>query len=374
MHILPPAEVGMAADQVDTPALILDLPRFERNLERMAATVRRLGAGLRPHAKSHKCPAIARRQLELGAVGVCTQKVSEAAVMVDGGVANVLVTNEVVGDRKLDRLAALATQAWVGVCVDNADNVAAVDAAARRFGATVRVLVEIDVGAKRCGVPPGQPALDLARAVAEMRNLSFAGLQAYQGRAQHIRDAGERHDAARQAAAVTAETVALLERNGLPCTIVGGGGTGTYEVEAGSGVYNEVQAGSYIFMDADYGRNLGPDGEPVRDFEQSLFILSTVMSRPTAERVIVDAGLKAYSVDSGMPLIHGMSGQSVQRASDEHGVFDLQPGMPNFRCGAKVRLVPGHCDPTVNLHEWIVGIREGIVECIWPVAARGAVF
>lgn len=374
MHCHPPAEVGMSLDDVDTPALLLDLDAFERNLERMAGAIAGTGARLRPHAKSHKCPAIARRQMALGAVGVCCQKVTEAAAMVEGGIPNVLVSNQVVGERKLNRLAALATQARVGVCVDDAANVADIDAAARRFGATVNVLVEIDNGAGRCGVQAGQPALDLARAVAERPNLHFAGLQAYQGRAQHIRDAADRRDAARKAAAITADTVALLERNNLRCEIVGGGGTGTYEVEAGSGIYNEVQAGSYVFMDADYGRNLDADGGAVRDFEQSLFILSTVMSRPTPTRIVLDAGLKSYSVDSGLPLVHDLEDFALERASDEHGVFDLREGMPDIPLGAKLRLVPGHCDPTVNLYDWIVGIRRGMVECAWPVSARGAGF
>lgn len=370
MWMTVPAEVGMSLDEVDTPSLVLDLDAFERNLARMAAAVPGPEVRLRPHAKSHKCPEIARRQVAHGAVGVCCQKVSEAEAMVRGGIDNVLVSNEVVGDRKLDRLAALAARAWVGVCADHPDNVAAIERAAARHAVTIDVLVEIDNGAGRCGIAPGAPAVGLARRVADSAHLRFGGLQAYQGSAQHVRSPAERRAAAARAAAITAETVAALDAAGLPCAIVGGGGTGTWQVEAGSGVYNEIQAGSYVFMDADYARNDGDNELPATMFEQSLFVLATVMSRPTPSRVVLDAGLKASATDSGQPLVHDLGRIPVERSSDEHGVFALPDGA-TVSLGQRLRLIPGHCDPTVNLHDWIVGIRKGVVECLWPVAARG---
>ncbi|MFA5028208.1 MAG: DSD1 family PLP-dependent enzyme, partial [Candidatus Methylomirabilota bacterium] len=281
----PPAEIGMPLTDVDTPALILDLEAFERNLDRMAKAVAGRPVRLRPHAKSHKCPAIALRQIARGAVGVCCQKVDEAEAMVHGGVGNVLVTNEIVGARKLARLAALATgPAWVGVCADHPENVTALNAAALAYGVRLPVLVEINVGADRCGVEPGEPALRLARQIADCPGLRFAGLQAYHGAAQHVREFAQRRAATGSAVEKTRRTVELLAAHGLSCELVTGAGTGSYLFEADSGVFNELQAGSYIFMDADYARNLDPSGAPGGEFEHSLFVYATIMSRPTPER------------------------------------------------------------------------------------------
>ena len=377
--MLPPAEPGMGLDAIDTPALLIDLDAFERNLERMAELTAGTGTRMRPHAKTHKSPIIARRQMAHGAVGVCCQKVSEAEVMVRGGIGNVLVSNEVVGARKLDRLAALAREARVGVCVDDAGNVGEVAAAATRFGVQLDVLVEIDVGAGRCGVDAGAPALELARAIAATPSLRFAGLQAYHGSAQHIRDHAERKAAIDGAIALTRQTVDLLAGEGLACDIVGGAGTGTFEMEAASGVYTELQAGSYIFMDADYARNRKADGEPFDTFEHALFVLATVMSAPGGGRAVVDAGHKAASVDAGPPEPFGRAGLSYGRPSDEHGVLQAEGSNQPPTLGERILLVPGHCDPTVNLHDWYVGVRglggdDAHVEALWPVAARGALF
>jgi D-serine deaminase-like pyridoxal phosphate-dependent protein len=365
----PPADVGMPADQIDTPALVVDLDAYEKNLDRMAAHVRGRPVRLRPHAKTHKCPVVALHQIARGAVGVCCQKVSEAEAMVYGGVRNVLVSNEVVGAPKLARLAALARQADVAVCVDDAENVRQLDGAAAAFGVRLPVLVEINVGANRCGVEPGEPAVALAREVAAASHLRFAGLQAYQGRAQHIYDLAKRREAIEAAIDLVRETVTALGRAGLPCETVTGAGTGTCQFEAASGVYTELQAGSYPFMDADYKRVEGFPSE----FENALFVVATVMSRPTADRAVVDAGLKALSVDSGMPTVHGRPDLEFQRAADEHGVVLVRPGGRGpVRLGDRLFLIPGHCDPTVNLYDWYVGVRGGRVEALWPITARGA--
>jgi D-serine deaminase-like pyridoxal phosphate-dependent protein len=369
MPLPPPAQPGMPLAEVDTPALVLDLDAFERNLAAMAEAARELR--LRPHAKCHKTPEIAKRQIAAGAVGVCCQKVSEAEAMVDAGVADVLITNEVVGRAKLARLAELAQQARVGVCVDAAANAGDLDAAARAAGVRLDVLVEVDVGARRCGVEAGEPALRLARAVSALGNLRFAGLQAYQGAAQHLRSIDERRAAIAQAVEKTRRTRDLIEDEGLDCEIVTGAGTGTFLFEQSSGVYNELQPGSYVFMDADYGRNSW-DGFP--RFAQSLYIWTTVMSTPAADRAIVDAGLKAHSVDSGMPLVAGLPGVEYVKASDEHGVLQVAQAARAPALGEKLRLIPDHCDPTVNLYDWIVGVRGERVETLWPVAARGAFY
>ncbi|HEY7758512.1 MAG TPA: DSD1 family PLP-dependent enzyme [Burkholderiales bacterium] len=371
--LLPPAQGGMRLEQVDTPALLLDLDAFERNLRRLHASLGDASVRVRPHAKSHKCPQIALRQIALGAVGVCCQKVSEAEALVRGGVGDVLIANEIVGAQKLARLAALARSAKVGVCVDDVANVADLDRAAREAGTRLDVYVELNVGANRCGVEPGEPALRLAQAIARSGALRFAGIQAYQGAAQHLRSPAERRATIAKAVEKVRETVRLLESNGLRPEIVTGAGTGTYLLEAGSRVYNEIQPGSYVFMDADYGRNLGEDGQPVHEFEQSLFILATVMSRPTSQRAVVDAGLKAHSVDSGMPTVVGIAGARYVRASDEHGVIELD-GPGGVDLGQKIRLIPGHCDPTVNLYDWLVCHRGDRVEDVWPISARGAFY
>jgi D-serine deaminase-like pyridoxal phosphate-dependent protein len=363
----------MPLAEVDTPALLLDLDAFERNLDTLNRTLKSTPVRVRPHAKSHKCAQVALAQIARGAVGVCCQKVSEAEALVQGGVRDVLIANEVVGAPKLTRLAELARQAHMGVCVDDLHNVDDLLQAAGRAGTRLDVYVEVDVGAGRCGVAPGEPALRLAQAIARASSLRFGGLHAYHGAAQHRRTPQERRSAIAEAVGKVRATVELLKANGIEVPIVTGAGTGTYLLEAGSGVYNEIQPGSYVFMDADYGRNLGEDGLPVHEFEQSLFILATVMSHPVAERAVVDVGLKAHSVDSGMPSVVGVSGAEYLRASDEHGVIALRgPGRVDL--GQKIRLIPGHCDPTVNLYDWLVCYRRDRVEAIWPISARGAFY
>jgi 3-hydroxy-D-aspartate aldolase len=369
----PPADIGAALTSVDTPALLLDLDAFEHNLDALHRTLAGLAVRVRPHAKAHKCPEIALRQLARGAVGICCQKVSEAEVFVGAGIQDIVVVNEIVGAAKLARLARLAGQARIGVAVDDARNASEIDRAAREAGVVLDVLVEIDVGLNRCGVDPGPAAVALARRVADAGHLRFAGLQAYQGRAQQVRAFLDRQAAAAAAAAKVKVTLDLLAEEGLPAATVTGGGTGTYQFDAASGVYTEIQPGSYVFMDADYGRNLDEDGQPGRTFEQSLFVLATVMSHPAPGRAVVDAGVKAHSVDSGMPLVDGVAGARLTRASDEHGVIELD-GPGTVSIGQKVRLIPGHCDPTVNLHEWFVCFRDDRVEAIWPVTARGAFY
>ena len=363
-----PATVGQRVEDVDTPALVIDLDAFERNLRTMADSVKGRRVRVRAHAKTHKCPEIAKRQIAMGAVGVCCQKVSEAEALVAGGVSNVLVSNEVVGAAKIARLAELSRRAQLGVCVDHADGVAALEAS----GAKLDVYIEIEVGMGRCGVAPGEPALALARRIAAAKNLRFAGLQAYQGRAQHLRSMAERRAAIDGAARAVRLTEELLNKHGIECPIVTGAGSGTYMLEVENGAWNEIQPGSYIFMDVDYGRNEW--AAPLPRFEHSLFVLTTVMSRPAADRAIVDAGLKASSVDSGMPAVWQRPGLVYRAASDEHGVIDITSGAQPPALGEKLLLVPGHCDPTVNLYDWYVCVRGGRVEALWPISARGAVY
>ena len=363
---IPPAEPGMSEDEVDTPALIVDMDILEANLDRMAAFCSTSGVKLRAHAKTHKSPVIAHWQMARGAIGQCVQKVGEAEALVWSGVSDILVSNEVVSPKKISRLAALSSMAKVALCADSAAVVDLVEAAAEAARCRLSVLVEIDIGSNRCGVTPGPEVITLAKRIASSRHLTFGGLQAYQGTAQHLRQPEEREAAISAAAEVTGGVVEDLRRVGLDCRVVGGGGTGSFMLEAASGVYTEIQAGSYIFMDADYGRN-----EPSPAFGQSLFVLSTVMSKARNGVAILDCGHKGIAVDSGMPLVHNRHGISFAGASDEHGRLCLDAAADRLEVGEKLRLVPGHCDPTVDRYDWYVGVRNNKVETVWPVAARG---
>ena len=359
---------GLSEAELDTPALVVDLERLERNLDRMAEAARTAGVALRPHVKTHKSVTIARMQLERGAVGVCVQTVSEAEAMVDGGVGDVFVANEVVGAGKLRRLARLACEARITVCVDDPGNLDDLGDAVRRAGCSVGVMVEMNTAEYRAGVPPGEPFLRLARRVQSTPSVRFVGLQAYNGVAQHIRDHASRLAATERNTALVQESVDLLARHGIECEVVSGGGTGTYDLEAASKVYNEIQPGTYVFMDADYLANRDRFDGPFRDFDVSLYVLATVMSRRPGI-AIVDAGLKAISLGNGLPVVQG-GGALYKRFADEHGVLAPSDG-PLPELGRQVRLIPVNCDPTVNLYDHLVGLRNGVVETTWPVDARG---
>jgi D-serine deaminase-like pyridoxal phosphate-dependent protein len=364
------AAIGNRRDAIDTPALILDLDAFEHNLKLMMDALIGANVRLRPHAKSHKCPEIALRQMALGAVGICCQKVSEASLFVDAGIADVLITNQVVGPAKLAHLMKLADRARIGVLVDHASQVDALAEAARSHRVSLDVYVEVDVGAKRCGVPPGAAAVALAEQIATSSALRFAGLHCYQGVAQHMRAPAQRAQAIAVATQAALETKTSIEERGIPVEIITGAGTGTFPLERDSGVFNELQAGSYIFMDRDYADNQRAEGDV--HFQHALFVLTTVMSRPTADRAIVDAGLKASSVDSGMPTFWQRDDLRYLKASDEHGVVTTSHS-DSVSLGSRLMLVPGHCDPTVNLYDQIICVRGDMVEAIWPISARGAV-
>ncbi|WP_422368685.1 DSD1 family PLP-dependent enzyme [Pelagibius sp.] len=370
MTVPAPAAPGEHIEDVDTPALLVDLDRFEANLDTMAARAATAGVALRPHAKAHRCPMVAHAQLERGAIGQCCQKVAEAEAMVVGGVQNVLITNEIVNPRKLARVAALAQHVEIGVCVDSILGVERLAEAATTFDVEIRVLVEIDAGQHRCGVPPGEAAADLARLITGHRGLKFDGLQAYHGSAQQIRDHSARATAINGTLEAVEATIQAMRAAGISCATVTGAGTGTYPFEAASGLYTEIQPGSYIFMDHSYIRIMGPEGETVVDFAPALFVLTEVMSRPAPDRAIVDAGNKSVSTDGGLPEIADLPGLAVRRVADEHGTIEVEEG-DGPALGARLCLLPGHCDTTVGLHDWLVGVRDGCVESVWPITGRG---
>lgn len=369
-----PARPGMAEAEVQTPCLVLDLDALERNLARMADAARAAGMRLRPHGKMHRSADVGKLQIAHGAVGLCAQTVSEAEAFVRGGIADVLVTNEVRGAARIDRLARLAGRgARIGVCVDDPANVAELAAAARRHGTTLDVYVELDCGGARCGAPDAGAAVTLARAVAAAPGLRYAGLHAYHGGMQHIEAPEDRRRAADAAHARVRETLEALTAAGLPPEVVTGAGTGSWPFEAASGLYTELQCGSYAFMDTDYARIRDGEGHRLdATWEHALFVLAEVMSAPAPGRAVCDAGLKALATDSGLPRIAGRPDLTYLSASDEHGVIADPAG--TLRPGDRLRLIPGHCDPTCNLHDWYAGLRRGRVECLWPVSGRGKGF
>lgn len=365
-----PAEIGMAEEDISTPALVIDLDAFEKNVKVLGDFIKEKGIRHRAHAKTHKSADIALYQIAHGgACGICCQKVSEAEALVAAGINDVLVSNQVAGPRQIDRLAKMARQSRVIVCVDDLGNVDDLSAAAVKNEVRIECLVELDCGAGRCGVAWGEPVLEMARKISVSDGLSFSGLQAYQGAAQHIHDYSVRQAEIDAAVRQVADTVELLETEGLTCLIVGGAGTGTYYFEAESGVYNEIQCGSYIFMDVDYQRVLDAEGTYISEFANSLFVYTSVMSHVKRDCAICDAGLKALSVDSGLPIIYGREDLAYIQCSDEHGVITDPAGV--LQLNDKLRLIPGHCDPTCNLFDWYVGVRNGRVEALWPVTARG---
>ena len=378
------ASIGLRVDQIDTPALVVDLDAMERNIARMADFARKHQVLWRPHAKMHKSAEIALLLQRAGAVGACVQKTAEAEALAEGGVRDITITNQVIAHPKLLRVARLAArlQAQGGrlaLAVDSADGIQRLAEAMAQAApqARIDVLVEIDVGQGRCGVSPGAPALALAQAVARLTQLRFAGLHAYHGRAQHLRSAAERREAIAAAVQAARHTRDLITAAGLPVPLVTGSGTGTLVHEAASGVYGELQAGSFLFMDADYARNEREPAQPA--FEQALFVKTQVISA-CSSHAVCDAGHKSHAIDSGLPTVALLPpGRALRYANggDEHGV--LYADGPQARLpalGQMLWLVPGHCDPTVNLHNFLIGVRgglaAGVVERIIRVDARGA--
>ncbi len=368
-----PAQPGDLLKEIDTPALIVDLDKCEANIAKLMAAVSGTPVRVRPHAKTHKCAEIARRQVEAGAVGVCCAKLGEAEVMLAGNITDVLITNEIVGEAKMRRLARVArgyAPARLGVCVDNIDvarQMAGVFAAEQ---VVLDVYIEVDVGQNRAGLTDAAAIVALARLLNDNAAFNFRGLHAYAGLAQHRRGVPERRAAAEAAAARAAKARDAIVAAGVPCEVVTGGGTGTFPYDIRSGVYTEVQPGSYLFMDVDYAKNEQDSQAP--QFDVALFVLASVMSLQDG-RATLDAGLKAFSTDLG-PAQPAFEGWRVRNVSDEHTVLMRADEGTSIKLGDKALLVASHCDPTVNLHEWIVATRKGRVEAVWPIDARGKMY
>lgn len=381
--------VGQAVKRIDTPALVIDLDAMDRNIERMARFAQQHGVLWRPHAKLHKSAHIAHLLEHAGAVGHCVQKVSEAEALAAGGITNIFISNEVIAPLKLARVAALAKAlsaegGRLAICVDSEEGVTRLAQAmqdAQAGNATIDALVEINVGQNRCGAEPGEAAVALARAIAAQPTLRFAGLQAYHGGAQHLRTADERKAAIEQVLTLVKRTHHEFDRANIAIPLITGAGTGTMVNEAASGIYGEIQPGSFLFMDADYAANQRDAAQPL--FEHALYVKTQVMSR-NDQHAVCDAGHKAHAIDSGLPKLHALAPEHALRfanGGDEHGVLhpDAEAGNTSGwlpALGETLWLIPGHCDPTVNLHDHLIGVRggrlKGVVERIFTVDGRGA--
>jgi len=363
--------VSGGASGLATPALVIDRPALERNIAAMARFARHAGVALRPHAKTHKSAAIAALQREAGAVGICVAKLGEAEALAAKGVRDLLITSPVVAPAAVARLAALFNRApETMVVIDSTAALRAAADAAAAAGTVVSVLLDLDIGLGRTGVAPGNAAA-LAAAIARDPGLSLAGVQAYAGHLQHIESGTERRAKATEARDVLAATVAHLKEGGHAVAIVSGAGTGTFDLDGGAGVYTELQAGSYVFMDRQYNDVWTKDGQKP-PFETSLFVQTGVISANRARLATTDAGLKAFAADAGAPAIASGApdGSAYFFFGDEQGGVLLPEGAC-LAPGAVLRCVVPHCDPTVNLYDAYCVVDGGTLIDIWPVDARG---
>ncbi len=373
LYFTPPpiAAVGDSLENVGTPALLIDFDAFNLNLHRMADLAQKYQVTLRPHAKAHKSTSIAQLQIDVGAKGICCQKLSEAYPFAAAGIKDIFISNEFMGVDKIGMAIELAKRVSLSVCVDHVAQTSALGLAAGKAGVNINVLIEVDVGQGRCGVTTVDDLLAILAEINRHASLKFHGLQAYHGGIQHLVSWQGRREAAQISAQRTAYYIKQLEERGVKCPVITGGGTGTVEFDAASGVYTEIQPGSYIFMDAQYGANSW-QGE--LQLQHSLFIASTIMSTTRPGRIICDVGLKGLAVDAGLPVFsmqHAFEGLQYIAANDEHGIIEVQnTKQPDF-LGKKVYLIPGHCDPTVNLYDRYVVFSNGEIKALWNIEARG---
>jgi D-serine deaminase-like pyridoxal phosphate-dependent protein len=360
--------IGSTKAEIDTPALCIDLDKFESNVHTFADKCRRQGVHWRPHAKCHKSPQIAQKLLDAGAIGVTCAKLGEAEVMAAAGIRDLLIANMIVGPPKLRRLVALRRIADPIVCVDHVDHVKQLSAAMQAAGLTLRVLIEVDIGLARVGVLPGQPALELARQIANAPGLSLAGVMGYEGHLLLVSDPAEKSAKIQESIAALVATKQLLEQHGPTCPIASCGGTGSYMVTLECPGVTELQAGGVIFMDVFYREKCR-----VQEFDFALTVLSTVVSRPAADRAIMDAGRKTMNMEIAMPRVFDRAGIEVMNLSAEHGLLRLMPEAQGLRIGEQLEFIPGYGDFTTVLHGRFLAFRGEQLEAIWPLEARGRV-
>ena len=358
-------DIGSPVEDIDTPALLLDMDVMEKNIKTMAERFMEMPADIRPHVKTHKTPIIAHKQIRAGAIGVTCAKLGEAEVMAEAGIRNLLIANQVVGEPKVSRLMSLARHSDVIVAVEDASNVRYLGERARADGVKVSVLVEVDVGNNRTGTLPGEPALELTRLVLKYPNLNFKGLMGYEGFCQFIPDLATRRIKTAEAIDKLIETRNMLEDKGIDVEIVSGGGTGTHMITGNRVGVTEVEAGSYVFMDARYGSIEG-----LEDFGKALSILTTITSTSHQGKVICDAGYKALTFEFGNPVVKNFEGLEYSRPNEEHGHLTLSDGSKP-RIGEKIELTPSHCCTNTNLYDVFHCVRDDELEAIWRIQARG---
>jgi D-serine deaminase-like pyridoxal phosphate-dependent protein len=356
--------IGMRKEDIDTPALCVDADLMEANIRTMMKHLSPLGVQLRPHTKTHKCPIMARKQLEAGAIGVCCAKLGEAEAMAEGGVTGILIPNQVVSQRKIARLVNLAGWADVMVAVVDPANAAALDAAAQAKGVRLKVLIEVDVGMDRCGVRTVEEGLRLAREIAARSGLDFRGIMGYEGHCVMAEPFEERERITRASLEKLIQTRDAVEATGIPVPIVSSGGTGTYAITPTIAGITEIQAGSYITMDAKY-RSVG-----LTAFDMALTVLSTVISVPRPDLAVCDIGMKSMTKEFGMPVVARPAGWEVLALSEEHGKLQ-RAGGPALHPGDVIELYPSHGCTTINLHDSCFVTRRGLLEAVWPITARG---
>ena len=363
----------ISIDQLPTPALTIDLDIFDRNIAKMQSHLNAAGLGLRCHTKMHKSPIIARKQIAAGAIGVCCATISEAEVMLAGGITKILITSPVVTDDKISRLLAMCQKSSeVEIVVDYIQGADRISELAGEMKLNIGVLVDLDPGMGRTGIEPGQKALELVRHIGEAcPNLTFNGLQMYIGNCMHVQGFEKRRDKYLHLISKGIETKELLESNGIQVPVFSGGGTGTYDIDAELGALTDLQAGSYAFMDVEY-RDIGGQGtETFVDFEPSLFSLVTAISKPQERLITVDAGIKCLATDTGYPEFRDVEGATYHFGGDEHGIIQLNNSSRQINLGDRLSVITPHCDPTVNLYDYYYPYRQGMVTEIWPISARG---
>ena len=355
-----------------TPALLLDLNAFEQNVARMAAHLKGAKRAIRPHAKTHKCPEIAKAQIAAGAAGICAATLHEAEVMAAHGIPGLLITGELVGKPKLKRLMKLAAAHHdLMVIVDSTAGARELSEAASAARVDLNVLLDLNV-AGRTGVAPGPPAVELAKEIARLPRLKLGGIQAYAGQASHTIGFDSRREVSLAAMTPAVETRHLLEKAGFEVPLLSGGSTGTYNIDSAMEGVTELQPGSYVFMDVDYRLIGGQSGEVYADFAPSLTVVATVISRPSPDVAILDAGLKAFSTDRSFgPECVSLQGIKYSWAGDEHGRLDFSAAEHEVRLGDRLEFLIPHCDPSINLYDQLYAVRKERVEAVWPIAARG---
>lgn len=350
----------MTKEELDTPCLVINLDILDRNLMKMANSVQ---TTLRPHIKTHKCPILAKKQLDAGAVGITCAKVGEAEVMAKARINDILIANQIVGKRKIARLLDLTSENFVRVIVDDPTNVKELAAAAKTRKTELHVLVELDVGLHRCGVQPGEPALELVRTVMASRRLVFDGIEFYEGHVGKLSDPDERKCETEKSIELAIQTKELIEKNGIPVEVVSSGGTCTYAITGRYPGITEIRPGSYVFMDTKYRRVMP-------DFEYALTILTTVISTPRPNRAVIDAGSKSMTQDNGIPKVLHPEGWRLVWMNEEHGILERINGAP-LSIGDKVEIIPSHSCTTVNLYDQFWVIQKGTLKAVWDISARG---